>query len=252
MHHYNRIQDSMLPEFKRAALKWLSRHRLKGREGWLLAPIAVVALWLWNGKLLAATTIGVLVMLGVYLIQARDWHLLRAKLRGLLGGSNRHLILAVGSGGFATISTYMAISIWVDSENHWLATGAILQGLSTIAVLVLVIWQIFNRQVSRDRDNFNSLVALLTDADALKRLIAVRQLTRLVTGDRAESSECRATLEYFRLMLSREGEPLIRDALLDGIQALDTLPGLVSGAQPLSIPVAKKRATAKARQPISS
>jgi hypothetical protein len=90
------------------------------------------------------------------------------------------------------------------------------------------------------------LVTNLTDADPLKRLIAVRQLTGLAAGYRLDRTDLNATLDYFRLMLSREPEPLVRDAILDGLQALDTSKQLAQGAPPVSMPAAKKRSAAKA------
>jgi len=49
-------------------------------------------------------------------------------IRRFLNGSNRQLTLAAVSGGIATLSTYMAASIWID-YSPWIAAGAILQGL---------------------------------------------------------------------------------------------------------------------------
>ncbi|HIK28752.1 MAG TPA: hypothetical protein IGR89_11905 [Oscillatoriaceae cyanobacterium M7585_C2015_266] len=211
----------------------------------------MVALWIWNGKLLIATSTGVLVMLAVYSLQGRKWQRLRAQLSHILSGSNRQITLAVSSGGFATLSTYIAISLWMESENHWIATAAILQGLGVMATFSLLVWHVFSHQSSRDEKTFDNLVADLSDTDSLKRLIAVRQLTRLVRAGRADSSQQRAALDYFRLMLSREAEPLIRDALLDGLQALDTSKQLGVGTEPVSIPLSKKSAATKARQHIS-
>ncbi len=247
----NLIQDSINPEFKRSASTLLSLHRFKGREGWLFALAGIVALWMWNGKLLMATSTGVLVMLAVYSLQARKWQRLRSQLSHVLSGSNRQMTLAVSSGGFATLSTYIAVSLWMESENHWLATAAILQGLGTMATLSLLVWHVCNRQSSRDERHFDNLVADLTHADSLKRLIAVRQLTRLAIAERSDGSQQRAALDYFRLMLSREAEPLVRDALLDGLQALDAPNQLGTGAEPLSIPLPRQSAAAKARQRIS-
>lgn len=255
----NLIQDSINPEFKRSASTLLSLHRFKGREGWLFGLAGIAALWIWNGKLLMATSTGVLVMLAVYSLQARKWQRLRSKLSHVFSGSNRHITLAVSTGSFATLSTYIAVSLWMESENHWMATAAILQGLGTMATLSLLVWHVFSRQSSRDERTFDNLVADLTHADSLKRLIAVRQLTRLLAGDssgvaiasRSDSSQQRAALDYFRLMLSRETEPLVRDALLDGLQALDAPKQLGSGVQPLSISLPRKTAAAKARERIS-
>jgi hypothetical protein len=129
-------------------------------------------------KLLLATGAGVLVMLMVYLMQEWDWQRYWSSLRRYFTGSNQQLTLAVGSGGIATLSTYMAVSIWIDSDSSWIATGAILQGFGTLATLILLVWQILSRQAGRNAVNRDQMLHDLTDGDPLKRLLAVRQLTR--------------------------------------------------------------------------
>lgn len=247
----NLIENFINIELKHTASKLLSLHRFKGRESWLYGLAAIVALWIWNGKLLIATGTGVLVMLAVYSLQGRKWQRLRSQLSHILSGSNRQITIAVSSGGFATLSTYIALSLWMESENHWMATAAILQGLGIMLTFSLLVWHVFSYQSSRDEKTFDNLVTDLTNTDSLKRLIAVRQLTRLVSAGRTDSCQQRATLDYFRLMLSREAEPLIRDALLDGLQALDTSKQLGVGTDPFSIPLSTQSAATKSRHRIS-
>ena len=85
-------------------------------------------------------------MLLAYLMQEWDCQIYGSSLRRFFSGFNRQLTLAVGSGGIATLSTYMAVSIWVDSDSPWIAAGAILQGFGTLATLILLVWQIINTQ----------------------------------------------------------------------------------------------------------
>lgn len=245
----NVIQEKSLPEFKMAAFQKLSRHRFRGPGGWLLGLTALAALLLWNWKLLVATGTGVLVMLGVYAV-LWNWNAIQSELRQFFRGANSHLATAAGTGSVAILSTYMAETIWEHSENHWIAAGAILQGLGTMAILVLLAAQMISGQGRRDEASFNALVTDLTDADPLKRLIAVRQLTGLAASHRLDRTDLNATLDCFRLMLGRESEPLVRDAILNGLQALDTSKQLPQGAPPLSVPVTKKRSAAKAVQRI--
>ena len=58
-----------------------------------------------------------------------------------LTSPNCRLALAVGSGGIATVSTYMAAAIWVESSSSWIAAGAIVQGLATLLTLILLMLQ---------------------------------------------------------------------------------------------------------------
>lgn len=244
----NRIQGSSQKQFQSRFLKQLSARRFQGPGGWLLAATVVVAMLLWNWKLLLATSAGVFVMLLVYLMQEWDWQVHWSSLRRLLSGSNRQLTLAVGSGGIAATSTYLAVSVWVESESSWIAAGAILQGLGTLATLILLVWLIITRQENREQANLDQLFTDLTQVDPLKRLIAVRSLSDLVTDAHLDAQERRKIVEYFRLMLSREQETLIRDAVLDGLQALENSQLLIKGGQPLQTPVVLKRPTAKIRR----
>lgn len=244
----NLIQASRLAAFKLTALKRFKMRRFSGPGGWLLGLTVVVAMLFWNWKLLLATVVGVFVMLLVYLMQEWDWQVHWADLRRYLSGSNRQLALAVGSGGVAAFSTYMAVCISVDSDSPWIASGAILQGFGTLATLILLVWQVVSRQISRDEALLNPMLTDLTDVDPLKRLIAVRQLTQRVTNAHLDVAARRQIADYFHLMLSREQEAVVRNAVLDGIQALDNIKLLGKGRQPFQAQPALKRTTVKIRR----
>lgn len=209
-----------------------------------------VAMLFWNWKLLLAIGVGVLVMLLVYWMQDWDWQIPWLEIRRFLNGSNRQLTLAVGSGGIATLSTYMTAAIWIDSDSPWIAAGAIVQSFGTLLTLVLLVWQIVIANASRDEAQLEQLLTELTEVDPLKRLIAVRQMTRLVTRTRFESSDHRTAAEYLRLLLSREQETIVQEAVLNSLQALDKVQQLSSVA-PLSTPSSLKRSVAKSSQNIN-
>ncbi|MBD2181831.1 hypothetical protein H6S82_21275 [Planktothrix sp. FACHB-1355] len=241
----SQIPDSSLPEFKSRAFKWLSGRYFGSLGFWFLGLSAAIAMLFWHWKLCLATSVGVLVMWFVYRLQVWDWQLYRSKLRRIFGGANRQLTIAVGSGGLATLSSYMAISIGSDSNSAWIAVGAMLQGLGTLAILVLLLWHIFGRQAFRDEAKLDRMLAELTDTNPLKRLIAVRHLTRL--GTKYDKGQQQTIADYFRIMLSQESEATIRDAVLDGLQAFDNLPQIAGGSRPFSIP-ADLNCSAKSRR----
>jgi len=201
----------------------------------------------WNWKLLLATVVGILVMVLVYWMQEWNWQVHWSDLRRFLKGSNRQLTLAACSGSVATLSTYMAVSIWIDSDSPWIAAGAILQGLGTLFTLILLAWQIISWQVSRQEAQVDQLLTDLTDIDPLKRIIAVRQLTRLLTHAQLDQATQRTVADYLRLLLSREQESVIREAVLDGLLALDKVQQL-SLAAVLSTPAALKRSAATSQK----
>lgn len=226
----------------------------------LLLGVAIVTTWgCWNGKLLLSTGAGVIVMVLVYRMQQWDWQVHWSEFWQLLTGSNRHLTLAVGCGAVATTIAYMSISIWVDLENHWIASGLILQNLGLVAILSLLICLVIGHRASQKQVFLERMLANLSDVDPLKRLIAVREITRWVTntnfaksdpsklflamGDSAKQIKKSSQfflqrshiVECFHLMLSRESEAIVRDAIFDALQALDSFPKKVDKSQYLSV-----------------
>ncbi|WP_293347028.1 MULTISPECIES: hypothetical protein [unclassified Microcoleus] len=217
-------------------LKWLLPRLSRSKGG--LAAFTLAAVWgWWNSQLLLSTGLGIAAMMLVYRGQSGEWQLLRSKAEQFWEGPNRRLVLAVGAGGIATLGAYMSLAIWEDSESHWMALSLILQNFGTIAIAGLLLRQALSLGSSKDEDEaaLDRILGDLTDADPVKRLIAVRQMTDLVDrggfnrvtsvkswGARARAAEC------FRLMLSREPEAIVRNALLEGLQTWDDTYGIVS------------------------
>jgi hypothetical protein len=197
----------------------LSLHQLRKIGSWLIFSIAIVMMWLWNWKLILATAVGIGLMFFVYFLPSKKLHAYWLRWQKFFQGDRRKLTLAVGGGGIAAFSTYMAASIWAESENRWLATAIIGQSLATIITLVLLIWNLIRDRVDRDNNKFDRLLSELSESDPLKRLIAVRQLTRLV-----RKANCEYTyqlIEYFRILLSQEKEAIVREAILESLQIWD-------------------------------
>ena len=191
----------------------------------------------WNWKLLLATSAGIFLMLLVYAMQGWNWQVYWSNWRRFFTGSNRQLTVAVGSGGLAALSTYLAASIWVDSENRWIAVGTILQGFGTLLTLILLLWQAIADRPNRDEAKFEQLLKDLADAAPLKRLIAVRQLAHLVSHSRLSNGYRHQLVEYFRLVLSVEQEPAIRDAVLESLQKWEPNQLKNQDNQPLQFPL---------------
>jgi len=227
------------PVASTALLKWLL-DRLTRSKGWL-AVVTLVGVWgWWNSQLLFSTGLGITAMMLVYRGQSRPGQLLREQIEQFWEGPNRRFVLAVGSGGMITLGTYMSLAIWADSESHWMAVSAILQNFGTIAIVGLLLRQALNLGVSQNEAVLDRLLSDLTDADPVKRLIAVRQMTDLVNnGGFGAFRSVKSSLakpsqriarnraaECFRLMLSQEPEALVRNALLEGLQTWDNTYGI--------------------------
>lgn len=223
---------SRSPQISSTLLKWLLERLTDSPAP--LAILTLLAVWgWWNSQLLAATGLGIGTMMLVYRAESWDWQQLRSNLKQFWHSPSRRLVLAVGSGGIATVATYMSLAIWADSDNHWIALSTILQNFGTIAIVALLVRQVLSHTTSKDEAVVDRILAHLTDADPVKRLIAVRQMTDLVKspGFRKQNSlkssiALSHTAECFRLMLTQEPEALVRNALLEGLQTLDTFPKL--------------------------
>ncbi|MBN3897109.1 MAG: armadillo-type fold-containing protein [Nostoc sp. NOS(2021)] len=230
-----------LTKFKtKGATKQQTFKRFSGPGGFLGFLTIVVAMLLWNWILLLALLIGVGIMVLVYSMQEWDWELHWSKIRKFLNSSNRRLTLAVISGGLGTVSTYMAVAIWVDSHSPWIATGAIVQGVGTLLTLILLVWQIVNFHENREEDHLDQLLVNLTEKDPLKRLIALRQLTKFISRKRVDSSVQQDVIECLQLLLSREEEVVIREAAFKSLQACDRLQVLAPKTALTFIPVSAK------------
>lgn len=244
-----------LPRQKNRRLRSSLQHRLSLKSGgWLLGLSVGMLMWVWNWKLLMATGSGAGVMFLAYRMQAWNWQVPLSQLRQFLEGSNRQFTVAAGAGILATLSTYLAVSVWLDAESSWVATGAIFQGFGTLTVLLLLVWQILDVEGSRDEAKINQLVMNLTDADPLVRLIAVRQLTRLTCRQPQQSNHRNITVDYFRLLLNQETESVIQEAILEGLQALNAgMPAKPTSQQlqPLYIPTQKNQVSLKEKEPVN-
>lgn len=234
-----------MAKVKSRAFKPLDPRQLREPGGWLIGLVVVVAMLFLHWKLLLATSIGALVMMLVYRMREWDWQRYWSSLSQFLSGYNQPLTLAVGGGAIATLSTYMVISIWVDSDSPWMAASTILQLLGTLTILTLFVWQAINRPASQNGVNRDQMLSDLTDANPVKRLVAVQQLTEWGTDPFLHPSERCIVADCFRLMLTHEQEAVIRGAVLDGLQVLDHNRMLGKGTPPLQIPMALKQSADK-------
>ena len=204
-----------------------------GRSGVGLASVGSVLLLLWNAKLVFSTGAGMGTMVLMYLLQDAQWR--REKLpkvseqvQAKLEGLNRPFLWSTIGGGSAAFLSYLAISAWTETEAHWLATGILLQGLMTFGLLGLALRRVLAKSPTVETELCH-WVETLSHKDPIQRLLAVRQLTK--TAQSAPLIQQKEILEYFQLMVSREPEELVREAVW---QALETLMPTLNGLADLS------------------
>ena len=115
----------------------------------------------------------------------------------------------------------MAAAIWVDSSSHWIAAGAILQAMGTLITLILLAWQLINFYGTREENYVDKLLCNLTATDPLKRLLAVRQLTKLSFRKHLGAEVQQDITDCLRLLLSQEKETVVHRAALEALQTLE-------------------------------
>ncbi|BAY09763.1 armadillo-type fold-containing protein [Calothrix sp. NIES-2098] len=236
----NQLSNWSLPDFKTGASKQRNFRRFSGPGGVLSFLTIIVAMLLWNWKLLLALLIGIGVMLSVYSMQQWDWQQRWSKMQRFFNGSNRQLVLAVTTGGIATFTTYIAAAIWFDSHSPWIASGVIVQGAGMVLTLILLVCQIVNFYGVKEEDYCDRLLNNLTESDPLKRLLAVRQLTKLIDRKRVDASVRQNVVECLQLLLSQEEEAVIREAAFESLQTLDSSQTEPSNKASIFIPVSAK------------
>lgn len=236
----NQIPMWSLLEFKTGSPKQRNSKLLSGPGSILGFLTIIVAMLLWNWKLLLALIVGIGVMLLVYSMPKWNWQLRWSEVRRFFNGPNCRLALAVGSGGIATVTTYMASAIWVESSSSWIAAGIILQGIGTLLTLILLVWQIVNFYGKREEDSINQWIVNLTEPDSLKRLIAIRQLTKIITNQQLDSQVQQEVVQCLQLLLSQEKESVIRDAAFESLQVLDNSQATSSNPMPTLIRLSPK------------
>lgn len=225
----------------------LKRLRLQRETlAWGTAAALGGTMLLWNWKLFFATGTGMSATLGVYLLLQSNWRLRWADLRRWFSGSQRPIVLAAVTGGLATVSTYMATAIWVTSDNHWMASGFILEGLATLAILGLLAWQTLHRVLGRDDVDLNGMLSQLSQDDPLKQVMALRQLERWILRELLEEQEQQTILDCCQVLLTRDLDPVVREAALALLASQSTQESLSLVSPGLNLRVARK--TAKQRQ----
>ncbi len=198
---------------------------------WLAAAAGAIALFFWNGRLCLALGVGAIVT-GLLSSQSREFiplQLTHLQRRFEQLHPSTSLALVGGCTGFIT---YLATSIWVESQSHWLAAGMLLQGVGTVAALAVLTHHIAQRSVAEPKQTQSLSVVDLTDEAPLRRLIAVRQLTQMAIELEMNHPQRQELLDYLHLMERYETEPLVRAAVRSGCQQLAPTRQLHPGSQP--------------------
>jgi hypothetical protein len=200
-----------------AKLLQLVPKSLRKSVRWGAIGAGAALLLTWNGRLVAATGAGLGTMWLAYSLRDAGWRAAITEVVNALEGVDRRITLSILAGAGATVGTYTALSIALESQNHWLATGMILQGTMTLGAIGVLLWQ--KLQPSPQKSGLLQYIQDLTDADPLKRLIAVRQINQMFKQHPAQQAEI---MEFYQVLLTREPDRLVQTALMDGLQTMTT------------------------------
>lgn len=219
-------------------LERVYRKQVKTISSWLFCWLGLVFIWSWNWQLLLATVVGIGCMVLVYWLQTKSWLVYWRKWQGFFTHSNRQLIVSVGSGSITALGIYLAACIWSESENQWLATGIILQTFTSLIALALLGWHVLGGNGLRQAETeYNQLLVDLNHQDALRQIIAIHQLTRLVQNSNLSQDYKIQLIKYYCLMLPKVQELAVKEALLDSLASLGIEKISNKEHQPLQIPI---------------
>lgn len=202
---------------------WRGLAREQGLPVWALLAVFLVMLLLWNWQLIAATGTGIGAMIAVYVMQDWNWNVILWRIQRFLQSPYRHLPLSVASGTSTVFLTYTILAVWSNQENHWLAAASILQLGATLGIFAILVRQAFKQWLQRQQDNFDQLIAQLTVSDDLARLIAIKQINQYVRDNRLPAAQERAIADYCQILLNRETETTMRDAIFETLEVLQSI-----------------------------
>lgn len=208
------------------------------RGRWVLAGALAVGMVLWNWQLSLSTSVGVGVMLALYMAPSRQWQTHWSTLKRFLRGTHRRLLLAVGGGSFATLSTFLAIAVWAEADHPWTAASLILQGFVILLTCSFVLWHLGMRSETPIAAPLEQDLIALTQANPLQRLITVRRLGRQLPH--LEAAQQREVRDCLHLLLAQEPESLVREAALETLQSLTPVRPDLALETPLDLPAPRR------------
>ena len=206
----------------RYGIKYVLKHKQRRKLLLCLSGSMGTTLMLaWDPKLVGATLSGMGLMGVIYWVQTGKWQSRWVYFYEFSQTLPGKLAIAVISGGFGAISSYIALDIWSNAQNRWLATGLILQGFGTFVTLGLLSGQLLSIPRKKQENQYQEWVSQLTDVNVLKRLIAVENLSNLIENKQLNPIQVKQIRGYFRLMLNQETEMMVSQAVLQCCQLLD-------------------------------
>jgi len=127
------------------------------------------------------------------------------------------LALAVVSGCFGIMGSYITLSALPNIGNYWLASELIFQDLGIFIILIILVPQLFDLLEKKQNIQYKELISQLSELNPLKRLIAVQDVSQLLEKKQLNINQEKEVLEYFKFMLNQEQEIVIRQNILKNL-----------------------------------
>jgi hypothetical protein len=183
----------------------------------VVAILGGIALWQWNAALLLAILGGSGSSILLYRATQRRFGL--PKLEQWLKSPHAPIALSLGGGLGMLALSYSALAVWQDLHSPWLAMMLLTQEIGIFGILGLAVWLIVSRK-SKPLHSFDRCVAGLLHRDELRRLMAVRQLAKLMAQGQLSSVERSHATDYLSLLDQKEHSPIVRRAIQESLSSL--------------------------------
>ena len=183
----------------------------------VLILVGAIAFWHWNAALLLA-----LLAAGgssIVFYSATQRRFSGRRLEQWLKSPQAPIVLSLGAGLGMLVLSYSALTVWQDLHSPGLAMLLFTQEMGIFSALGVAVWLILTRQ-NRPIHSFERCVAGFLHRDALRRLMAVRQLGTLMEKGELSAVERSHGSDYLQLLAQKEGSPLVYQAIQDSLALL--------------------------------
>ena len=201
--------------------RWQQATRISEEPLWWrsLLPISFLILALWNWRLAGAIAIGSFTMNAIFAFQTPAWQQRWQQWQHRLQGQNLIVTIAVAGGSLAMLGSYIAFSLWQLAGDRWLGIALVTQGVVTVSIAVLLLWQVWHRsQPDREQFSFQELLQGCVDPSPVKRLLAAHHLQLQLHNGTLSGQQQQLAVDCLQLAIADETEALVREALLAALQ----------------------------------
>jgi hypothetical protein len=199
-----------------ATRQWVNRKAFPA----IATSITAIALWRWNGALVLALLMASSSSFVLYRVLQQQKQFPWRSLRQWLKGPQAPLVLSLASGVALLVVSYSALGLAQNLHSPWLALMLFTQEMGILLVLGLAVWSLLMQHSGGCALSFDRCVAGLLHRDALRRLMAVRQLAELSTQNELSSGERSQASEYLQLLAHSERDPLVHRGIQESLAIL--------------------------------